>query len=312
VTTPALPQPLRERLLLRHGAPVERWLDGLPALAAALAERWGLALGDAPASGENGVVLRCRRADGRDAVLKLSPDLDNLAAEGAALAAWWGAAPGSVRPVPEVLAHDAGRGALLLEAVGPGHPLAAERRPPALERVAALLRALHADGGAVATHLGTLPRLGDRMAFLFELWIRRRQQSERASRTVPDGLLERGARAALALAGEAEAARTVLHADLHPGNVLDGGAERGLVAIDPRPCLGDPAFDALDWVVWRATERAEVERRIALLAPAVGAPPERLAEWCAAFAAMLAVSLARRDDGDCDERQLALLLELAV
>jgi streptomycin 6-kinase len=31
---------------------------------------------------------------------------------------------------------------------------------------------------------------------------------------------------------------------LTPSSILDGGAERGLVAIDPAPCLGDPAFDA--------------------------------------------------------------------
>ncbi|MGZ8761136.1 MAG: aminoglycoside phosphotransferase family protein [Aeromicrobium sp.] len=36
----------------------------------------------------------------------------------------------------------------------------------------------------------------------------------------------------------------LLHGDLTPSNILDGGAERGLVAIDPAPCLGDAAFDA--------------------------------------------------------------------
>lgn len=41
----------------------------------------------------------------------------------------------------------------------------------------------------------------------------------------------------------------LLHGDLHPGNVLDGGT-RGLVAIDPRSCVGDPAFDVVDWVFW--------------------------------------------------------------
>ncbi|OUC96640.1 hypothetical protein CA984_14275 [Streptosporangium minutum] len=40
----------------------------------------------------------------------------------------------------------------------------------------------------------------------------------------------------------------LVHGDLHPGNVLDGGP-RGLVVIDPRPCVGDPAFDAVDWVL---------------------------------------------------------------
>lgn len=31
-----------------------------------------------------------------------------------------------------------------------------------------------------------------------------------------------------------------------------GGGNRGLVAIDPRPCVGEPAFDAAEWVFWNA------------------------------------------------------------
>jgi streptomycin 6-kinase len=42
----------------------------------------------------------------------------------------------------------------------------------------------------------------------------------------------------------------VLHGDLTPSNILDGGAERGLVAMDPAPCLGDAAFDAVDLILW--------------------------------------------------------------
>ena len=37
---------------------------------------------------------------------------------------------------------------------------------------------------------------------------------------------------------------------IHPGNVLVGGLARGLVAIDPRPCVGEAEFDAVDWVCW--------------------------------------------------------------
>ena len=44
----------------------------------------------------------------------------------------------------------------------------------------------------------------------------------------------------------------MLHGDLTPGNILDGGTERRLVAIDPAPCLGDAAFDAVDLILWQA------------------------------------------------------------
>src|SRR5205807_4200451 len=43
--------------------------------------------------------------------------------------------------------------------------------------------------------------------------------------------------------------RVLLHGDLHPGNVLDGGPVRGLVAIDPMVCVGDPCFDAVDFAL---------------------------------------------------------------
>jgi aminoglycoside phosphotransferase (APT) family kinase protein len=39
--------------------------------------------------------------------------------------------------------------------------------------------------------------------------------------------------------------RTLLHGDLIPTNLL--WREGTLVALDPRPCLGDPAFDAAQW-----------------------------------------------------------------
>jgi len=95
----------------------------------------------------------------------------------------------------------------------------------------------------------------------------------------------------------ADAAPTVLlHGDLTPVNVLDGGAERGLVAIDPAPCLGDPAFDAIDLVFWRAEDAETIAVRAEQLAPAVGADATRLLDWCAAFAGMVALEIAEASD----------------
>ena len=87
------------------------------------------------------------------------------------------------------------------------------------------------------------------------------------------------------------------HGDLTPVNVLDGGAQRGLVAIDPAPCLGDPAFDAIDLVFWRADDLETIAARVEQLAPAVGAVGTRFLDWCAAFAAMVALEIAEASDG---------------
>jgi streptomycin 6-kinase len=113
---------------------------------------------------------------------------------------------------------------------------------------------------------------------------------------IPHELYVRGRRLAMRLA--ADAARSVLlHADLTPVNILDGGAGRGLVAIDPAPCLGDPAFDATDLVFWRAGDLETIAARAEQLAPAIGADAGRLLDWCAAFAAMVALEIAAASDG---------------
>jgi len=100
----------------------------------------------------------------------------------------------------------------------------------------------------------------------------------------------------------------LLHGDLHPGNVLDGGAVRGLVAIDPRPCVGDAAVDAVDWVFWAVDDPGAWEPRSRDLAVVLGLDHERLWAWCAAFAAMLAASRAARG---ASAEQVAALLALS-
>jgi streptomycin 6-kinase len=129
-----------------------------------------------------------------------------------------------------------------------------------------------------------------------------------AGRPARGGAGSRCWRAAAALAAE-PAPAVLLHGDLHPGNVLDGGPERGLVAIDPRPCVGDPVIDAVDWVFHGAPDPSAWEPRSASLAAALGCDPERLWRWCVAFAPMLAAAGAARGAGADD---VAALLALAA
>ena len=110
------------------------------------------------------------------------------------------------------------------------------------------------------------------------------------------------------LAAEASAA-VLLHGDLTPVNVLDGGEVRGLVAIDPAPCIGDPAFDAIDLVLWRAGDAETIVGRIDELAPVLGCDSGRLLDWCEAFAGMVALEAA--EASSASSPQLQPLLELA-
>ena len=73
----------------------------------------------------------------------------------------------------------------------------------------------------------------------------------------------------------------LLHADLENKNILVSDA-RDLVAIDPLPCLGEPAYDAAYWAV--AAEGASVQERSTLLATELGLDPERVRAWAAVIA----------------------------
>lgn len=104
-----------------------------------------------------------------------------------------------------------------------------------------------------------------------------------------------------------------MHGDLTPSNILDGGAQRGLVAIDPAPCLGDDiAFEAIDLVLWQADDVDMIAARAKLLAPAIGADTSHLIAWCTAFAAMTALELAESPHAPPDRVQTYVALARQV
>ncbi|QQQ79771.1 phosphotransferase [Saccharothrix sp. 6-C] len=237
---------LRERMTRRFGPGVRPWLAGVDALVAGLCRDWGLEV-VRPLSGGTSHALLCTRG-GEPVVLKVTPEPAIAAQEHAALRAW--------EPSPRVvrvLRADPARGALLLEGLVPGTPAA---DGPGLAEV---LRALH------VPPRGDFPPLSERVDFVFGV-LRRRHPGDHDA----------------AHARAAELARdrvpaTLLHGDLHSGNVLDAG-ERGVVAIDPRPCVGDPASDAVDLAYASADLRAGIERWSAVV------DGDRLAAWCEVFA----------------------------
>lgn len=96
------------------------------------------------------------------------------------------------------------------------------------------------------------------------------------------------------------------HGDLTPGNVLDGGTERGLVAINPAACLG-PAFGAVDLIPWQMIA-GRSKTRVERLAAATGMDAERVFGWGLAFAAMNALELASQGD----DARAASFVELAL
>jgi streptomycin 6-kinase len=295
---PELDDELRRRLRRRFGAAVDSWLDRLPPVLSDLRERWELEFDSLIQRGSISVVLRCDTATGRRAVLKISPNRKRISAEANALARW------ATVHVPVVLAVDEQVGALLLEAIEPGTSLADSKDYPRLESLIGLIVALHGDALPDAAY----ESVSDRIAYLYESGKKNYERRPDLAELIPRDLYDRGRRAAMRLAGD-PTTTVVLHGDLTPVNVLDGGPERGLVAIDPAPCVGDPAFDAIDLALWRADNAETIVKRAGRLAPAVGSELRRLYQWCGAFAAMTALELAEAST-DLHE-PIGALIELA-
>jgi streptomycin 6-kinase len=157
--------------------------------------------------------------------------------------------------------------------------------------VAELLSCLHTTGRPHARY----PRLAHRVTYLFDSGAKLYTLHPELTEVVSPALYERGRQLAARLAAQPSPA-VLLHGDLTPSNLLDGGAARGLVAIDPAPCLGDPTFDAIDLLLWQADDLATIEGRATSLAAAIGTAEHRLLDWCTAFAGMAALELARTPD----------------
>jgi streptomycin 6-kinase len=219
--------------------------------------------------------------------------------EAAALRAW-AANPRAV----DLLDADAESGALLLEKLEPGTKLSDQFELPPLAEIAELLTSLRAADKEGAVQL---PTLAQRVDFLYAL-IGRRLGHPRVSALVTPDVAARGHRLARELAANGDPG--LVHGDLHPANVLDAGSVRGLVIIDPRPCLGDRTFDAIDWALGRATTEQELAERIHRLCALIpDLDGDRLRRWCQATAVIIAVQhLYRRP---LDERT-ELLVQLAA
>lgn len=277
------------RLALRFGPSVASWCARVPEQAASVAARWGLALGGMMPQGASSVVVACARSDGAVAALKLSPDAGFLAEQAAVLRLF---APSG--RVPAVLAED--DGVLLMEAVLPGTMAEELPVPPTPEEWAELAAALHAVPDSGGPWLELRARCEE-----FYTRIGRRLTEPAVAAHVSPATWDRARDRCRALLDTQP--RVLLHGDLHLGNVLDGGP-RGLVAIDPRACVGDPCFDVVDFVL-DAAGREGVAERAKRVAEAADLDPDRLHEWCRALAPVNA--LAYLDD----EAALTELLALA-
>lgn len=284
----ALDPAARGKLIDRFGPGVAGWCDDLPRLVDSVGAAWRLRVRRVLPAGGTSALFDCVAHDGTPVVLKLTPDRRIAAGEAAALAAWTDS-PHVVR----LLNTDLDQGVLLLERLRPGVPLAEDPAGWTLTDIAPVLADLwyprpHPDAAAV-------PPLRERIAFLFDLTRRRLLGRPELDRHLPQELLDGSRNRALALADGGSVG--LVHGDLHPGNVLR--TARGAVAIDPRPCVGDRAFDAVDWVLGGVNGQDQIDQRIDWLADHLpGLDPDRVLAWCRAAAVLLAFGVLRQGPED--------------
>ena len=231
VTAFTLPENLVDSFRSDRSPRRDAWLAGLPRLVDEFTGRWSLTLGPPfQPGGRTAWVAPARDNAGRDLVLKLAWQHDEARDEAAGLRAWHG--DGIVRLHAE--ATDDATAVLLLERCRPGIPLSDVLPETEQDEVVAGLLDRLWQTAADPAVFRPLQVMADAWATEFE---------QRLAAT--PGRLDPGlARAAVELLRTLPATakrRVLLATDLHAGNILAAGGS--WLAIDPKPYLGDPAYD---------------------------------------------------------------------
>lgn len=247
------------------------WMAALPEIVAELSRRWSLKVGRPyqPGGCASWVAPAFDDAGAR-VVLKVGWRHAEAEHEADGLRAWRG--EGTVRLIDAVLFEDTS--ALLLDRCEPGTALSDAL--PALDQdmvVAGLLRRVWIDPPP-AHSFRALSSMCDWWADEFE----QRYAASEPGLRLDSGLVRAGIELFRGLPRNAD--RTVLlYTDLHPENVLAARREPWL-AIDPKPHVGDPTYDALQHMLNHperlATDPTGFVRRMAEL---LDLDPSRLRDW---------------------------------
>lgn len=249
------------------------WLATLPGLVEEVAARWSLDVGPPfEPGGQAAWVAPVRTAGGVERVLKLGWRHHEAAHEADGLRFWAG--EGAVR-LHEVDERE-DTIVLLIERCRPGDPLSTR---PAEEQDAVI--------ASLLPRLWREPPPGSRFRPLQEMcdaWTAgfRGQVTTHDGSYVPRtrdaGLVRAGMELFRSLPASADR-QVVLATDLHAGNVLAAEREPWLV-IDPKPYVGDPAYDLLQHLL-NCPDRLHADPRgfATRMADRLGLDPDRVLLW---------------------------------
>jgi streptomycin 6-kinase len=262
-------------------APVETydslsaWGAEAPGIVARMLTRWELSAGEVFVGGIAASVLSVRSADGTPAVLKVGyPHVEAI----------WEAVGLDAFPrdsAPAVLRQDSWTWAMLLEPISPGTPLSRiELDPREALRIGG---ALHARLAASVVP-DRIPTLVTAMAD-YARTARDRLPSQ-TSQLDAFGVRElvNAAIGELEELAGTDSSEALLHGDFNPGNILLD-ADGRWKTIDPKPLVGDPAYDLWPLVsqLGRPYESAHpaavLAEQLAIAADAAEVDPVRAGRW---------------------------------
>ena len=213
------------------------WLDRLPGIVADFAQRWELDLGDPfQPGGQCSWVAPARAPTGERLVLKIGWLHPEATHEAQGLRFWGG--NGAVRLYADELLADSV--ALLLERCEPGTQLASLPEPDQDDVLCGILR-----------RLWRAPLAGQEfpsLAAMCHQWAAEFETANAARPVALDpGIVRAGMELFRLLPASADC-QVLLATDLHAQNILASEREPWL-AIDPKPHVGDPAYDALQHMI---------------------------------------------------------------
>ncbi|HVS05795.1 MAG TPA: aminoglycoside phosphotransferase family protein [Candidatus Dormibacteraeota bacterium] len=278
MTESTLPASVVHRVLEWHGDRGREWLDRLPRLVSRIADAWELEVGAALEGGTHSFVAPVQRSDGSPAIIKVPFVDDENRSEAEALRLYAG--QGAVL----LYEFDAVSGAMLLELAEPGSPLSRYGdRSAAIDIACKTLARLRRP--VPSSHPFLLVR--DKAAE----WKARFGLSDARLHSQRLAVLLARAQSALARLEAEDAASLLVNRDAHLDNVLAATREPWLL-IDPKPLVGDPAFDAgylISDLLGDDRDPRAAERLMNQVSEGLAEPRWRVAAWGVARAAENAV-----------------------
>lgn len=237
-TGPITAQPAVRAYAESLGAHGRLWLNSLPGAVRRQCREWGLQRGETLPGGSRSYVCRVTGLDGGRAVLKLALPEPILATQITALVAARG------HGYVQVLAHDLGRGALLLESLGPSMQESDSDVPATLPVLAGTLMQAWQGTAELCRSMREAPehKAAGLLALVRDLAGDGKDPDLRA-------VLDQASCYARERLEARDPARQVLvHGDPHVGNLLPvefsrPGAATGHVFVDPEGFLCEPEYD---------------------------------------------------------------------